>query len=257
MKKIIIVLWVILGISYWAIAKYLCADRVSTEDHTTHTESPFYFGFGTSEIHIQESFERYVDSLRSSMGPNDKLRITGLLSVEEAKMNKSLGTLRAEALSKALAIDADRIILESKTVDHLSLGQRSVEVNRISGESSIVQHAVPSTGDINQHSTIYFPFNSTDKLDDARVEVFLDGIARRVQGTGERILLIGHTDQIGSRRYNYALGDRRAKSIKYYLVSRGVNPQRIITQSRGELNLVDDGDSTANVNRRTEVKLLR
>jgi peptidoglycan-associated lipoprotein len=48
------------------------------------------------------------------------------------------------------------------------------------------------------------------------------------------IALEGHADERGTREYNLALGERRANSVKDYLVSLGVNPARIKTISYGK-----------------------
>jgi peptidoglycan-associated lipoprotein len=44
----------------------------------------------------------------------------------------------------------------------------------------------------------------------------------------------GHCDERGSAEYNLALGDRRARAVKDYLVSLGVDPARLSTISYGE-----------------------
>jgi OOP family OmpA-OmpF porin len=49
-----------------------------------------------------------------------------------------------------------------------------------------------------------------------------------------RILVVGHTDDIGSEAANLALGQARAKAVRDYLVWRGVEPGRIETDSNGE-----------------------
>ena len=49
-----------------------------------------------------------------------------------------------------------------------------------------------------------------------------------------RILVEGHADERGTREYNIALGARRASMVVNYLVSRGVNQQRITSQSFGK-----------------------
>jgi peptidoglycan-associated lipoprotein len=49
-----------------------------------------------------------------------------------------------------------------------------------------------------------------------------------------RILLEGHADERGTREYNIALGARRAAVVVNYLVSKGVNPQRIQSKSFGK-----------------------
>jgi peptidoglycan-associated lipoprotein len=49
-----------------------------------------------------------------------------------------------------------------------------------------------------------------------------------------RILIEGHADERGTREYNIALGARRGSVVVNYLVSKGVNPQRITTKSFGK-----------------------
>src|SRR5690606_1424335 len=44
----------------------------------------------------------------------------------------------------------------------------------------------------------------------------------------------GHADERGTREYNIALGARRAQSVRNYLASRGINPQRMHTISYGK-----------------------
>jgi peptidoglycan-associated lipoprotein len=54
------------------------------------------------------------------------------------------------------------------------------------------------------------------------------------QYTNYRILLEGHADERGTREYNIALGARRASVVVNYLVSKGVNVQRIQQKSFGK-----------------------
>jgi peptidoglycan-associated lipoprotein len=49
-----------------------------------------------------------------------------------------------------------------------------------------------------------------------------------------RILINGHTDERGTGEYNLALGDRRAATVKEYLVSLGVAPHRLVPVTLGE-----------------------
>jgi peptidoglycan-associated lipoprotein len=44
----------------------------------------------------------------------------------------------------------------------------------------------------------------------------------------------GHADERGTREYNLALGDRRANSVRNYLIANGVQPSRITTISYGK-----------------------
>lgn len=45
--------------------------------------------------------------------------------------------------------------------------------------------------------------------------------------------VVGHTDNVGARSYNYTLSERRARSVAGYLQGRGVVPQRMLVTGRG------------------------
>ena len=51
---------------------------------------------------------------------------------------------------------------------------------------------------------------------------------------GFQIIVEGHCDERGTREYNLALGERRANSVKEFLVSLGVEPGRVTTISYGK-----------------------
>ena len=63
----------------------------------------------------------------------------------------------------------------------------------------------------------------------------LDDLASKLKGVAlEVIIAIGHTDLIGSEAYNQKLSVRRAEAVKAYLVSKGIEPNRIYTEGKGK-----------------------
>jgi OOP family OmpA-OmpF porin len=50
----------------------------------------------------------------------------------------------------------------------------------------------------------------------------------------EVILAVGHTDRIGSESYNQKLSEKRAAAVKQYLVGKGIEPNRVYTEGKGE-----------------------
>jgi len=58
-----------------------------------------------------------------------------------------------------------------------------------------------------------------------------------------KITIEGHCDEIGTREYNIALGERRANSARDYLISTGIDPMRIKTISYGKERPAFFGDS--------------
>ena len=63
----------------------------------------------------------------------------------------------------------------------------------------------------------------------------LDDLVSKVKGINlEVIIAVGHTDSIGSDAYNQKLSERRAAAVKTYLVSKGVEANRVYTEGKGE-----------------------
>ncbi len=69
-----------------------------------------------------------------------------------------------------------------------------------------------------------------------------------------KILICGHTDNIGSDEYNLKLSKQRAKAVYDYLVKNGINPDRLKTEGYGKTKPLVPNDSEENrkINRRTE-----
>ncbi len=87
----------------------------------------------------------------------------------------------------------------------------------------------------------------------------LDQIAQQSQNLAlESVIAVGHTDSIGTEEYNQGLSDRRAASVKNYLVSRGIPADSIIAVGRGEAqpiasNATREGRAR---NRRVEIEIV-
>jgi len=87
----------------------------------------------------------------------------------------------------------------------------------------------------------------------------LDQVATRLrQCGGERLRVEGHTDSIGSDAYNQDLSERRARAVRDYLVSKGVNGGRISAAGFGESQPIADNGTPEGrfLNRRVEVRFL-
>ena len=74
----------------------------------------------------------------------------------------------------------------------------------------------------------------------------------------EVIIAVGNTDSVGTDAYNMALGQRRAQSVKDYLVSKGVDQSRIYTESKGKSNPVASNATAEGraKNRRTDIEVV-
>ena len=87
-------------------------------------------------------------------------------------------------------------------------------------------------------ATIYFDFDMSDIRGDQRSSMINNGqLLSRYKTV--KILIEGHCDERGTNEYNLALGQRRADSVKAYLVDYGIDSSRISTVTYGEERPVD------------------
>ena len=104
---------------------------------------------------------------------------------------------------------------------------------------------------------VLFDFDKSVVKPEGRTK--LDDLVAKSKGIAlEVIIAIGHTDSIGSDAYNQKLSVRRAEAIKSYLVSKGVEANRIYTEGKGEKqpiasNKTKDGRAK---NRRVEIEVI-
>ena len=87
----------------------------------------------------------------------------------------------------------------------------------------------------------------------------LDDLVSKVKGINlEVIIAVGHTDSIGTDAYNQKLSVRRAESVKAYLVSKGIEKNRIYTEGKGEKQPVADNKTKEGraKNRRVEIEVV-
>ena len=74
----------------------------------------------------------------------------------------------------------------------------------------------------------------------------------------EVIIAVGHTDSVGSDTYNQKLSVRRSEAVKAYLVSKGIEKNRVYTEGKGEKQPVADNKTAEGraKNRRVEIEVV-
>jgi peptidoglycan-associated lipoprotein len=80
---------------------------------------------------------------------------------------------------------------------------------------------------------VFFEFDKATVRDDQK-EALNQNLAWLKRNSQSKITVEGHCDERGATEYNLALGERRAKAVKDYLVAAGVPADRLATVSYGE-----------------------
>lgn len=106
------------------------------------------------------------------------------------------------------------------------------------------------------NSQLLFDFGKSDVKDANKMD--LQKLSESLkQYSDTELLIIGHTDNVGSDSFNQALSEKRANSVSSYLMSLGVTPTRLKTQGMGESQPVSDNNTEMGreQNRRVEIAI--
>jgi OOP family OmpA-OmpF porin len=87
----------------------------------------------------------------------------------------------------------------------------------------------------------------------------LDDLISKIKSINlEVIIAVGHTDSVGTDAYNQKLSVRRSDAVKAYLVSKGIEKNRVYTEGKGKSQPVADNNTAdgRSKNRRVEIEVV-
>lgn len=128
------------------------------------------------------------------------------------------------------------------------------KIARIPGTT--VERVGPATLLIHFDADVLFSVDSSSLDGNARGS--LDSMAGVLQEYRKTAVIVqGHTDASGSEEHNQALSERRAESVRGYLIGRGIDPVRLVAVGYGESapRASNDDDYGRSLNRRVDILL--
>lgn len=116
---------------------------------------------------------------------------------------------------------------------------------------------VTNTGEellVNLPSSVTFAFDSAE-IQPRFTEPLSRVAATLVEYEASLVDVVGHTDSVGTERYNQDLSERRAQSVASFLTARGVIRERVVSAGEGESRPVASNETAAgrSENRRVEM----
>ena len=121
----------------------------------------------------------------------------------------------------------------------------------------VVPVAPPAATKITYAADAFFDFDKSVIKPEGKAK--LDDLIGKIQGINlEVIIAVGHTDSVGSDTYNQKLSIRRSEAVKAYLVSKGIEKNRVYTEGKGEKQPVADNKTAEGraKNRRVEIEVV-
>jgi len=115
----------------------------------------------------------------------------------------------------------------------------------------------PTSEKVTYAADTFFDFDKAVLKPEGKAK--LDDLVGKIKPiTLEVVIAVGHTDWIGSEAYNQKLSLRRAEAVKAYMVSKGIEANRVYTEGKGEKQPVADNRTAEGraKNRRVEIEVV-
>ncbi|GJI95774.1 membrane protein [Duganella caerulea] len=116
---------------------------------------------------------------------------------------------------------------------------------------------VPTAQKVSFAADAFFDFDKAVLKPEGKAK--LDDVTSKLGSINlEVIIAVGHTDSVGSDEYNQKLSVRRAEAVKAYIISKGVEANRVYTEGKGEKQPVADNKTAEGraKNRRVEIEVV-
>lgn len=111
------------------------------------------------------------------------------------------------------------------------------------------------TGNIDGLYTVHFGYDQSNLTEETKS--LLAANVDWMRANPDKVMqLEGHCDERGSTEYNLALGDRRARAVKEYLSSLGVDSSKLVVISYGKEKLLSAGDGESDHYKNRRVNFL-
>ncbi len=189
-----------------------------------------------------DQFGAWKKAMLAKGGQGDTLTITGFYRTGETN-GEQLALARAAAIRDMLApeLPANRTRLAAKMVsDSLTETSDPMASASFSWSKMVLKNEDSAIIESDQDVILLFPFNSTEKDHDPKVDAYLKELCVKHKTLNTTFNVVGYTDDVGTDEENKALGLARAKSVAAILRSNGIAANRIATSSQGEANPVAD-----------------
>jgi outer membrane protein OmpA-like peptidoglycan-associated protein len=210
----------------------------------------------------KNEFNHLIDSISTYLKSNYnlKLLITGLYSeTENNSSNSNLGLLRAHNLKNDILKYVSKYQLKTEgeltnlTFVSDTLNQ-SVNLKFIHNSQSIID----SIENTIKSKRLYISFKNNKLISNKSLENYAPLLKQYIKNYPTKTIYItGHTDNKGYYQNNVIIGLNRAKMVKEYFKSNGINPIKMIPLSKGESEPIANKDTEEGKlkNRRIEIQI--
>ncbi len=256
------------GTTYQQIKRAIKLDPIILGD----LQANYFVKFKPNSYKLFNGIIADLKNIARFMFVNDSLHIN--IFMKDSSDNIPLNQKRKDVLRRYLTaknIDTNRIHIDERKPNAINLiiipnsqekqitGDTNQDTNNKTtpqDTSSVKNPIIPAKGDVTISDMLF----ELDKYETHAYDKQLDVLASYLVANPTAIIMVhGYTDSQGTDKYNNVLGLRRAKLVKDYLVSRGVDPKTLQIKNHGEKDLIaiESSPESRRYNRRVEFQIIK
>ncbi|WP_051335910.1 OmpA family protein [Aquimarina latercula] len=214
------------------------------------------------DVFIPESLNGFENKIANYLGQHQDqdLIIYGYETSTEREADSLTGISRANFIKDILVntggVNKDRILTKAKlhTYDYDANGTYNggILLNFHKIDESRIEEIEKGIA----NKTLYSSFGSKDFKPDATLSNYALELKNYLtKYPDKKVLITGHTDNIGDTKSNQLFGLKRAQNVRDYLTSQGIPSDKFTAKSKGELSPIAPNDTQENraKNRRIEI----
>jgi OOP family OmpA-OmpF porin len=236
----------------WYKSSVLCCDQ-PIDETLVEENGPLTFDCENSKVITGKDWVEHRDKIVSKQVKGKKLLISAPYFNGE---DESTGLNRAELVADLFI---DKLSKEQFVYAHHKSGDclksKSIIYHDTKFKWVIRNDKIIENFD---HSLVYYKYNTDEEVVNEHTEEFFRELADfLIANPNDKISIIGHTDDVGSQKFNEDLGLKRAKEYESHLTTLGVKTDQIIVSTKGKSEPIADNstDEGRQKNRRVEIRI--
>jgi hypothetical protein len=220
-----------------------------TSESLVEVKPAILFAINNGDPILSKNYLEFKQGLLSRIGNFNKLKITGLYSVDEINSTsfENLGIARAISVQNMLEeVGQERVTIAAEQIDVLS---NALTVDGVTFRVFVCNEIYEET----EFGAVIYDVDSLDGGLNNSLDNYLKFLSK--EENNKRVDLTGHTDDIGDEGENYRLALKNANIIREALIAKGVLPENINANSKGQTEPVADNSTEEgrSQNRRIEL----
>ncbi|MBQ4819202.1 OmpA family protein [Aquimarina sp. MMG016] len=242
------------------LAKGLFAKDDSNQDVFRYPDN-FWINNTNSDVHIPDAVNDFSDKIADYLGENQnkELIISGYETSAEKQSGVSLGLSRANFIKDILiksGINGDRIVTEGNQQSYSYDAEGKFHGGILLNFHPFNESRLAEIEKGIANKTLYSGFAQKTFNPDATLSNYAIELKNYLNKyPDKKVQIIGHTDDVGEEEANLWFGEQRAENVRKYLVSQGINAEKLTATSKGESAPIvpNNSDENREKNRRIEI----